>query len=375
MKKEVSPVLVVVLILVALTAVEFVYWRGLVGGPMAGAGGPPKGRGGPPAAEAPPVGLPEYSIATLAGTTEPGYRDGAAAEARFDGPAAVAGAADGSVYVADSRNHVIRKIASNGAVSTVAGVAGKGFGAYADGPAAKARFAAPAGLAVLPDGGLLIADTGNHRLRKLSRDGVVTTIAGADTPRDELGRPTGGHRDGAAAQAQFCYPAGVAVAGDGAVYVADAGNHRVRRLAGGTVSTIAVAGGQMDTPTQVTLAAGQLWVSDAGKSGLWVGPPAGPLRWRELKSVNGQPFASPAGISGGAGGVYLLDARLNALYETSGASIALLAGEQGAAGYVDGTGDAARFAQPAGLAVAGGAAYIADFGNNCIRKVMLLPQQ
>jgi DNA-binding beta-propeller fold protein YncE len=375
MKKEVSPAIVVVLVLVALTTVQFIYWRGLVGAPIAPKGGPPPDRGGGgAAAEAPPAGLPECTVTTLAGALDPGYRDGAAAQARFDGPAAVA-VAGGSVYVADSRNHAIRKIAADGEVSTVAGAPGRGFGGFADGPAAQARFSAPAGVAVLPDGGLLVADTGNHRLRRISRDGVVTTFAGADTPHDELGRPTGGYRDGAAAQAEFRYPAGLAVAGDGTVYVADAGNQCVRRVAGGVVSTVAVGGGKMDTPTQVALAGGQLWVSDAAKSGLWAGPPGGPLRWRELKGAGGRPFSGPAGIAGVGGGLCLLDAGLDSLYEMDGGSAVLLAGEQGSAGYADGTGDAARFAQPAGLAVAGGTAYIADFGNNCIRTATVQLQQ
>jgi hypothetical protein len=374
MKKEVSPAIVVVLVLVALTTVQFIYWRGLVGGPAAEPSGPPKAGGAGPGAEAqgPPVGSSEYSVRTVAGSPEPGYRDGAASEARFDGPAAVAVGPAGNVYVADSRNHVIRKIGRDGRVSTFAGVRETGFGGFADGPAAQARFAAPAGLAVLPDGGLLVADTGNHRLREVSRGGVVTTVAGADTPHDELGRPTGGYRDGPAAQAQFRYPAGVAVAADGAVYVADAGNHCVRRLAGGMVSTVPVAGGEMDTPTQVALVLSSLWVTDAAKPGAWVGPPAGPLKWRELKTVDGRSPAGPSGVAWGPGGVYLLDAELDCLFRVASLwypGDEMVAGERGGAGYADGTGDVARFAQPAGLATASGTLYVADFGNNCVRRV------
>jgi len=370
MKKEVSPAVVVVLVLVALTVAQLLYFRGLVGGPAAGGGGGGGGGGGrPPSRETPPAGVAEVAVATLAGAAEPGYRDGTASVARFNGPAAVALAADGSVYVADSRNHVIRKVSKAGRVSTFAGAADRGLGGFADGPAGRARFAAPAGLAVLPGGDLLVADTGNNRIRRVSKAGTVTTLAGADTRRDELGRPTGGYRDGAVAQAQFRYPAGLAVGGDGTVYVADAGNHCVRRIAGGVVSTLAAAGGKMETPTQLALIADRLWVVDSAKPGLWVGPPSGPLRWQALAGTDGKPLERLAGIAAGERGTYLLDAGVHCLLRVDGGTTTLLAGQRGVPGSADGTGDIARFAQPVGLVPAAGALYVADFGNNSVRKV------
>jgi len=378
MRKEVSPLVGVVLILAALAAVQAFYWRGLTieerMKPPESEGG---GRGGAEADR--PRGRRDVVVETVAGRGEAGDRDGAAMDALFDGPAAIAVARGGAVYVADSRNHAIRMISPGGRVSTVAGA--PGMSGYADGLGAEARFSAPAGVAAGPGGSVFVADTGNHRLRRVGADGIVSTYAGAATPTDDLGSEVGGHRDGPAAQAQFRYPVGLAMEPSGSIYVADAGNGCVRRISrGGEVTTLPVEGDEsLQSPTEVCLTSdGRLWVADTSGHRLWTGPKEGPLRpWPGDAAEAGEDFA-PAGIAavGGASGgerVYVADSDGGCLWRIEGDRLRPVAGEQQAEdAFRDGRGDVARFKRPAGLA--GGPAgrlYVADFGNERIRRVRL----
>ncbi len=169
---------------------------------------------------------PEGVVTTFAGGSE-GFADGAGPQASFNTPSALAIDADGNLYVADTGNNRIRKITPEGVVTTVAG---DGTAGYADGPAAQARFNGPIGVAVDTSGNLYVADTYNDRVRKVSSDGQVTTVAGAGQP---------GYADGSAATAMFDTPCGVVVASDGSVIVADTGNRQLRKItADGNVSTI-----------------------------------------------------------------------------------------------------------------------------------------
>ena len=127
---------------------------------------------------------------------------------------------DGNVYVADSSNHTIRKITPAGVVTTLAGTAGS-WGS-ADGTGADARFYYPEGVAVDGDGNVYVADTSNLTIRKITPAGVVTTWAGAATES--------GFVDGIGRAAFFDSPSGVAVDGDGNVYVADTSNHAIRKV-------------------------------------------------------------------------------------------------------------------------------------------------
>jgi sugar lactone lactonase YvrE len=168
------------------------------------------------------------TVSTLAGS-DAGFADGAGAAAKFDTPYGLAVDAAGVLYVADTHNHRIRQVAADGTVTTLAGAeAGQ-----ADGPGTAARFRQPWGLAVDGKGALYIADAGNHRICKLDlKDPAhpVTTLAGG----------TAGYADGSGAAAKFTAPEDVDVAPDGSVYVADTGNHRIRKVApDGTVTTVA----------------------------------------------------------------------------------------------------------------------------------------
>ena len=155
-------------------------------------------------------------VMLAAGTGKRGFRNGGALTAEFDEPSAIALGGDGELYVADTRNNVIRRVGSDGSVSTFAGTGRAGL---AEGPAAAARFAAPEGIAIRRDGTLFVADTGNDRIRSV-HDGIVATVAGN----------VRGASDGTALAATFRDPRGIAVGDDGTIYVADTGNGLIRQV-------------------------------------------------------------------------------------------------------------------------------------------------
>lgn len=156
-------------------------------------------------------------VTTLAGAGETGYRDGPAAEAQFDSPVGVAVDEDGVVYVADTYNDCVRKITKDGTVSTIAG---KGSPGLRDGYAQDAAFDTPCGIVVDKDGNLFVADTGNDAIRKITSQGEVTTFAGGSGERG----------DGAGTDAGFDRPMGIAVTHDGFLFVTDQGGSRIRRI-------------------------------------------------------------------------------------------------------------------------------------------------
>ena len=276
-------------------------------------------------------------VSTLAGTAgSAGSTDGTSAAARFNNPSGVAVDGAGYVYVADLFNNSIRRItvAGVGAVGTLAGTAGSA--GTADGTGADARFSGPFGVAVDGAGNVYVADRFNNSIRKITGAGAVgvSTVAGA--------AGSAGSTDGTFAAARFNGPFGVAVDGAGNVYVADRGNHTIRKITGagaGAVSTLA---------------------GTAGSAG----------------SVNGTGaaarFNNPSGVAvDGAGNVYVADTGNHTIRKITGAgAVSTLAGSVGSAGSTDGTGAAARFNGPFGVAVdAAGAVYVADQYNNTIRVI------
>lgn len=209
------------------------------------------------------------SIGTVAGSSgSAGWVDGAAAQARFSDPFGLAIDRDGNVYAADAgENNRIRKITPEGVVSTLAG----GPEGFADGTGAGAGFHTPSGMAIDGAGNLFVADTGNNAIRKITPDGVVSTIGGTGVA---------GYRDGKAGEAQFNGPVGVAVDKAGVVYVADTYNDRIRKITpDGMVGTFAggapgyvdgtAAEARFDTPTSVVVdARGNLYVADTSNGAL-----------------------------------------------------------------------------------------------------------
>jgi sugar lactone lactonase YvrE len=148
-----------------------------------------------------------------------GSSDGIGSTARFFGPSGLAVDGSGNVFVADTGNHTIRKITAGGVVTTLAGTAGNR--GNTDGTGSAARFNYPQSVAVDRSGNVFVADTENHTIRKITADGVVTTLANSTG--------TYGSEDGTGNVARFYYPTGVAVDGNGNLFVADWGNNTIRK--------------------------------------------------------------------------------------------------------------------------------------------------
>jgi len=180
---------------------------------------------------------PDGMISTVAGTGDLFYRGdgGPATQATLNFPRDVAVAPDGSLYIADDYNNRIRRVGTDGIISTVAG---GGDARYGDdgGPAIGAYLVGPGGVAVAPDGSLYIAETFGHRIRRVRPDGIITTVAGTSY-RGYFGD------GGPAIEAGLNHPHGVAVGPDGSLYIADTLNQRIRRVGpDGIIYTLAGTG-------------------------------------------------------------------------------------------------------------------------------------
>src|ERR1041384_5877066 len=169
---------------------------------------------------------PDGNVTSIAGGVE-GYGDGVGSKALFNSPSAIAVAPDGFLIIADTGNNRIRRIPPSGETGTIAG---DGRAAYADGPANQAQFNGPIGVAVDAHGNIYVADSYNDRIRLITPDGRVSTVAGKGTP---------GYADGDRNNALFDTPSGIAVASDSSLIVADTGNDRLRRISpDGNVTTL-----------------------------------------------------------------------------------------------------------------------------------------
>lgn len=188
-------------------------------------------------------------VSTIAGSgANPGFANGPGASAKFSFPSGLA--LDGTtLYVSDMENHCIRKIDLASAEFTVSTVTGSTTPGLLNGPTASAKFSRPHGLALDTTKNLYINDSDNNRIRKIDiAAGTVTTFAG---PGDSVATETSGFADGAltAARFNFLFRGSLAFGDDGALYVADSGNHRVRRIKGGMVETLAGTGFLTDPVT------------------------------------------------------------------------------------------------------------------------------
>ncbi|HWG76325.1 MAG TPA: NHL repeat-containing protein [Steroidobacteraceae bacterium] len=269
---------------------------------------------------------PTGVVRTLAGSRSQGDADGIGSAASFYYPESVALDSAGNVFVADHDNNQVRKITPAGAVTTLAGSGEKGD---ADGSGRAATFDGPEGVAVDKSGNVYVADYGNNAIRKITPAGVVTTLAG-------LGAP--GNADGTGSAASFNGPEGVAVDNSGNVYVADYGNNAIRKVTpAGAVTTLAGSGAQ----------------GNADGHG-------------RAASFNG-----PEGVAvDSAGDVYVADYGNNEIRKITPAGVVTTLAGSGAKGAADGTGRAASFDGPEGIAVdSAGNVYVGDEFNNEIRKV------
>ena len=270
------------------------------------------------------------TVSTIAGTAGvTGTLDGTGPAAQFNSPAGTAVDAGGVVYVADSANHTIRKIAADGTVTTFAGTAGVA-GSH-DGTGTGAQFKFPEGISLDRSGNLYVADSGNDTIRMITPGGVVTTVSGT--------AGITGTTDGPAAGALFSGPAGVAVDGSGNIYVVDSGNSSVRLISSaGQVSTLAGSPGSFG--------------GSADGSGAGVG------------------FYGPEGIAvDGSGNVYVADSFNNEIRRiSSGGAVTTLGGVAEVDNEIDGIGETAQFNTPIGIASdAAGNLIVADSFNNVIR--------
>lgn len=323
-------------------------------------------------------------VSTYAGSGDFGSDDGIGEAASFNSPHGVAVDGSGNVYVADTDNHTIRKISALGEVSTLAGLAGNS--GSEDGDGETTRFAWPQGVSVDSSGNVYVADVGNETIRKVTSTGLTSTLAGSAGER--------GSSDGSGSVARFARPQGVAVDVSGNVYVADSENDAIRKvtsvgsvttLAGATASGTANGTGssaRFSTPLGVgTDGAGNVYVADTGNHTIRKITPAGVVTIfagtpGEAGSEDGTGanarFWRPEGIAvDGAGNVYVADTGNLIIRKVSpGGVVTTLAGAPGEFGGDNGTGDAARFGWPRGIAVdIAGNVYVADSGNWAIRKI------
>lgn len=168
---------------------------------------------------------PEGQVSTLAGGTQ-GNADGFGVEARFDHPVDIAIGTDGTLYVTDNQNHQIRRISAEGEVTTIAG----GSYGFADGNGMEAKFRSPRGITVDMQGNLYVTDSNNNRIRKITPEGDVTTLAGKNA----------GSQDGSASEATFNRPTDIIMYGPERMLVADTENHRIRIMTvDGATATLA----------------------------------------------------------------------------------------------------------------------------------------
>jgi sugar lactone lactonase YvrE len=268
---------------------------------------------------------PKTSVTTIAGTGSGGTQDGPVGSASFNLPVGVAAAGNGVYYVSEYNAQRIRKIA-NGMVSTLAGSGAVGG---TNGAGLTASFNIPYAIALNPvDGALILAEFGGHRIRRITPDGKVTTVAGTGVA---------GSANGAGTAATFNQPIGVTVSASGVIYVTEQAGQDVRK--------IVLTGSDPTAPASYTVSK----LAGTGSAGSTDGNGAGAS------------FSSPNGIAIAPDGVLYIADRMNVRIrriDTSG-NVTTIAGT-GVGGSADGSGNAATFAAPRGVAYVNGAIIIAD---------------
>ena len=322
------------------------------------------------------------TVSTLAGSGTPGYAEGSGTGAMFNNPQGILTDASGNIYVSDTYNNIIRKITPQGVTSLVAGTGTIGF---INGAATSAQFYAPLGLAFDASANLYVADAGNNVIRKITPSGNVSTFAG------NANGLAGFHDGSGPLFSYFKSPSSMAFNAKGDMYIADKSNNVIRKITvSGLDSTIAGSAngspGYVDAtgisaafrqPNAIAIdASGNIFVADQGNSAIRKVTPAG-----VVTTVAGGPTQSsilntPTGlVIDKTGNLFIVDESGRILEYTTNNILYVLAGSSTNAGNVNGIGTLATFNQPIGIAVDGnGNIYIADRGNNCIRKLVISNQ-
>jgi streptogramin lyase len=328
-------------------------------------------------------------VSTIAGSGTATYLDGIGTNAGFNNPRALAFDSVGNIYVADFSNHRIRKITSDGIVTIFAG---SGTATFLDGTGTNAGFNQPLGIAVDSVGNVYVADYTNQRIRKITSDGVVTTLAGG------LYGTTGTFADGIGTNACFNNPRELAVDSIGNIYVADQTNHRIRKItSAGVVTTFAGSGiGSYGDGTGTNSGLNNPFCVDIDLFGnLYVGDISN-RRIRKITSTGVVTTLAGSGFTGSTdgvgtnasfnnpygtavdllGNVYVADTNNNCIRKITSAGVVttLVGGLSGTTGtFVDGIGTNAGFYYPYGVTVdLIGNVYVADTYNNRIRRIETL---
>ncbi len=285
-----------------------------------------------------PFVLSQVQVTTLTGTGLPGFVDGDTSIAQFNEPFGICLDQEGNLYLADAQNHCIRKISTEGIVSTYAGT---GLEGHMDGEASEAQFNQPINICFDDKGNMYVSDFINQRIRKISSNMIVTTIAGSGIA---------GYQEGLAMEAKFNYPRGICLDDTGNIYIGDSWNHRIRKIStlgivstwvgGGSTIGVSSVGDYIDardtsarfyTPCELSIDQyNNIFVADAYN--------------HRIRKIDSQRMVSTIAGSGGFGP------------------------ESG--GFHNGTGDQAQFDTPTALEVIlNGTIFVGDLRNHLLRKI------
>ncbi|MCD4729587.1 MAG: hypothetical protein K8R74_03225, partial [Bacteroidales bacterium] len=277
-------------------------------------------------------------VTTYAGTGSPGFVNGDTSIASFNKPFGICIDQIGNLYLADAYNHCIRKISIEGIVSTYAGT---GQAGYLDGDTSEAKFNQPINICLDEDGNMYVSDFLNQRIRKISSDMIVSTIAGTGIA---------GYQNGNASEAQFNYPRGICLDDTGNIYIGDSWNHRIRKISiDGIVSTWAGGGNTIGVQS----------VGDYVDA-----------------SDTAARFYTPCELSiDQYNNIFVADAYNHRIRKIdSGRMVSTIAGSGGfgpnGGGFQNGPGDQARFDTPTALQVIlDGSVFVGDGANNVLRQI------
>ncbi|WP_186758119.1 IPT/TIG domain-containing protein [Echinicola salinicaeni] len=266
----------------------------------------------------------EGNVTTVLGTGEKGFLNGPIVSATLDYPWKSCVDKEGNIYIADRNNHAIRKIDTEGNVSTVAGT---GTAGYANGPGNIAQFNQPLDVTVDDNGVLYVADNINHMIRKIDVDGTVSTVAG---------RGERGYQDGALSEAMFSNPSGLDLDNEGNIIVADRINHLIRRINLSTDEVSTIAGS-----------------SQGNRDGF----------------ADEAQFNNPYGVGVGASGeIIVADLSNHKIRMIKEDEVSTIGGT--VRGFLDGLNAVAQFSNPTDVEVMNGAIYVSDLSNHRVRKIV-----